>query len=1138
MQPARLVKSFNAPADTLFLDSLSLVPGSLKFKLFPNDSSFTPSINYKLHALVFTKKPDSIVVSYTRFPINFEKTYRHKNADDLTNDMTRKKGGFEIQYNKPGNSALFENDALTKNGNISRGLSFGNNQDVVLNSNLNLQVAGKLTPEIDLLMAATDNNIPFQADGTSAQLQEFDKVYIQLNNEKSKLIVGDYQLSRPQNSYFMNFYKRAQGAYFENTYEESSLKNPLMFKTQLGAAVSRGKFSRQVFFGVENNQGPYRLRGADNEPFIIVLSGTEKIYIDGKLLQRGQENDYIIDYNTGEISFTAKQIITKDKRIVAEFQYAERNYARSLVFFGEEISTKQSKFYFNLFSEQDNKARPLQQTLSQEQKNVLIAIGDSLNQAYYSGATETAFNATNVFYRKRDTIVGLFVYPNIYEYTTNADTTTYLLKFSYVGENKGNYIKSATAANGQVYTWVAPLDDVLQGNYEPVIPLVSPKQNQMFVAGFTHSVDALHYVMAEGVYTKNDINTFSTSDKRNDEGSGVKLQSKNQEVLRKDSAGKDLRLTYNVSYEFVQQRFQQIERFRNIEFDRDWNRPLTGSIANDQHLGAAEIGLVKIGKGGIQYGFTLFNEGNTYSGKRQNVNANFRDRDIQASYVGAYLQTNDAGLAQTTNFYRHKTILNRRVDKLVFGYADDFERNVFASTITGDLLPRAYQFYEWEGSISTADSTKNKAKVFYKRRLDKLNYGNQLKDSTDAENIGTQLSFYKWKNNPLTVLITYRKLNLKNVVGTSLKPDNTLLNRLEYNPRYFKGFITAGLFYETGYGLENKRDFYYIEVAPGQGQYAWNDYNDNGIKERNEFEVALYSDQMRYIRIFTPTNEYVKVLQNQFSLSGSIRPSAILKPSKKINRFVNRFSLQTALRFDNKITNNKSFENYNPFSSPVDSLLLASNNNMRHSVFFNQSSAVFSIDFTTIDNRSRQLLTNGIEEKTLSSRQVRWRANFKKAWSVSAEHVLSNKGNFSQFFKERNYRIEGITSEQKLAYQPNTNYRLSIIYKYDQKLNAISDTKQKAVLNTYAFEGKYSQTEKGIFTARFDWIRIQYNAEANSAIAYEMLNGLSTGENFTWEVSYQRNLSNNIQISLNYNGRKTPTAPVVHLGGAQIKAFF
>ncbi|MCC6369909.1 MAG: hypothetical protein IT236_02765, partial [Bacteroidia bacterium] len=419
-------KFYKTIADTLVLDSLSLVPGSIEFTTFPAfDSLNQPVIDYKFHALIFKgKKPDSLKVVYRRFPYNLEKKYYHKDANDLYTDLTRKKNPFTIDYNtKTNRDNLFQNDGLNKNGNISRGISFGNSQDVVVNSNLNLQVSGKLTPEIDMVMAATDNNLPFQADGTTAQLQEFDKVFIQLNNSTTKMIVGDYQLSRPQNSYFMNFYKRAQGLYIENAYRDSSAKQPLVFKTSVSGAVSRGKFSRQVFFGTENNQGPYRLKGANNETFIIILSGTEKIYIDGRLLQRGQENDYIIDYNTGEITFTARQIITKDKRIVAEFQYAERNYSRSLFFFGEEVEAKKGKVYFNVFSEQDNRNRPLQQNLVQEQKDVMIAAGDSIYEAFYSGATRnTDFNNSNVFYRKADSLVGDVKYTGIYVYSTNPDT--------------------------------------------------------------------------------------------------------------------------------------------------------------------------------------------------------------------------------------------------------------------------------------------------------------------------------------------------------------------------------------------------------------------------------------------------------------------------------------------------------------------------------------------------------------------------------------------------------------------------------------------------------------------------------------------------------------------------------------------
>jgi hypothetical protein len=1142
------IRFFRQVKDTLVLDSLSLVPGSIRFRTYPEgDSALIPEVDYRRHALIFKgRKPDSLFVSYKRFPYNFEKEFYHKNTDELYMDPSRRTSPYTIQYNSGQSDNLFFSDGLNKNGNISRGISFGNNQDVVVNSNLNLQVSGKLTPDIDLVMAATDNNIPFQADGTTAQLQEFDKVFIQLSNEKTKMIVGDYQLSRPQNSYFMNFYKRAQGLYLENTYRDTVGKKPLIFKTQVSGAVSRGKFSRQVFFGIENNQGPYRLRGADNEPFIIVLSGTEKIYIDGRLLQRGQENDYIIDYNTGELTFTARQQITKDKRIVAEFQYAERNYARSLFFFGEEIQAERTRVFFNVFSEQDNKNRPLQQTLSQPQKDVLIEAGDDMSKAVYTGAIRDSFDVNRIFYRRTDTVVGAYLYKDVYVYTTDPDSGQYTLRLSYVGPGKGNYNQLNTHANGKVYIWVAPVGDSLMGSYEPVVPLVTPKQNQMLTGGFTHSLTSDNVITVEGAYTKYDLNKFSTKDKGNDEAGGLKIASRNQNVLKRDSLKGETRLIYQLNYEYVQKEFTQIERFRSIEFDRDWNRPLTSVLMNDQNIGSAVLGIMNTQKAALTYTFNFFNEGKDYEGIRHNVNADYRNKTFNANYYGSFLTTSDNYQAQNTEFYRHKTLVSQKVEKLRFTYSDVFENNLFRNTSDNILLPKAYQFWEWEGSISNADSSKNNVKVFYRERRDKLAYRNtgsdfSLKDSTFATNIGLQASIFSIKNNPFTILVNYRKLDLTRHVtpGSGLKPDNTLLNRIEYNPRYFRGFITSSVFYETGYGQENARDYYYLEVAPGQGQYAWNDYNGNGLKERDEFELSDFPDMQRFIRIYTPTNEYVKVLQNQLSISLSIRPSSLLRNQKKaLHRFVNRWVFQTALRYDNKISDNDSINNYNPFAVVPDKFLLAANNNSRYSLFFNQSSAVFGADYTRIDNRSRQLLTNGVEEKSLQSDELKWRVNFLRAWAVNGNSSISRKGNASEYFASRDYRITSYETEQKLIYQPNTVFRVTGIYKYSEKQNRITDGLQRAFLHNYGLELKYNQAEKGSLTGRFDVIRIRYNDAENSPVAYEMLNGLAKGDNFTWELNYQRNLNNNIQISVNYSGRKTPSAPAVHIGGAQIRAYF
>lgn len=1132
-------KQFVVTKDTLFLDSLSLIPGTVRLST-KNNAIDTSSykINYPLKALIFRSKPnDTISVSYKTFPYNFEKSYYHKDKSVLTKDLSLPINPYSITFDASNqNAESFMSDGLNKNGSISRGISFGNNQDVVVNSSLNLQVSGKLTQEVDLLLAATDDNIPFQADGTTAQLQEFDKVFIQLSNKNSKLIVGDFQLQRP-NSYFMNFYKRSQGAYFSNNYVDTMGKQTVTFKTQISGAVSKGKFARNVIQGVENNQGPYRLRGADNEQFIIVLSGTERIYIDGRLLQRGQENDYIIDYNTAELTFTAKQIITKDKRIIAEFQYAERNYARSLYFFSEEVEAKKLKLRFNFFGEQDNKNKTLQQTLTESQKLTMFNVGDTLSKAVTSGAELAEFNSTDVFYWKKDTTVAAQFYSGIFVYSTNADSAKYRVKYSYVGENSGNYIQIQATANGKVYKWVAPVSGILQGNYEPVIPLVTPKKKQMFTAGANYEFNKLHNLDVEGVYTKNDINTFSKFNSYNDDGYGIKLNSNNQTVIKADTANKQsLNAVYNIGYEYVQQYFNPIERYRAIEFERDWNRPINAPINTDQHVGFAQVGVQKNEKLKLIYGINFFDEGSFYQGLKHSVQSFYNTKSTSLNYNGSYLTSNYNSLR--SNFYRHKILVSQNFWKLKLNYLDEFEKNEFRKTSSDSLLARSYQFWEWETNITNRDTSGNLFKLFYRERRDKQAYNSILKDSTFAQNTGFSANINSIRNHPFSVIVTYRELHLKNANPLYLKPDNTLLGRVEYSPRLIKGFITSSIFYETGYGLENKKEYYYLQVAAGQGTYAWKDYNENGIKELNEFEIAQFSDQALYIRVYTPTNQYVKVLHDQFSFSLNLRPSVFLKDSAgKAMRFISRFSTQTVYRIDKKTNEDQLFK-FNPFELNDTTKLSALNASLRQSLFFNQSAAVFGADYTYQNNMSKQLLTNGYETRGNETHEFRWRWNLTRAWSINSANTLGKKSNVSLYFSTRNYSIESYDLEQKLSYQPNTAFRISAIYKYSKKQNIIEGGFQKAELNDIGLEFKYNQVEKGSLTGKADFITITYNDLENTSIAYEMLNALKVGYNYTWGLSYQRNLTNNIQISINYDGRKSPNSKIINIGGAQIRAFF
>lgn len=1138
-------KKIALQADTIVLDTLSLVPGSLT--LFNGKNKLDTSyykISHSKKAIIINRKlfadsikPDTLICSYKVFPLDFTKEVYHKDYKQLQKDIGIPHNPYTIKYsNNASNQNFFASDGLTKNGSISRGINFGNNQDVVVNSNLNLQIAGKLTKDIEVTLAATDNNIPIQPDGNSQQLQEFDKVFIQLNDKKSKLIVGDYQLQKPV-SYFMNFYKRAQGLFFTNSYE---LVKGGVLKTTFSGALSRGKFSRIVFKGTENNQGPYRLTGADNELFIVVLSGTERVYIDGRLLTRGAENEYVIDYNTAQITFTAKQIITKDKRITVEFQYSEKNYTRSLYFISEEYQTKKLRVAFNYYDEQDNKNKPLQQTLSDSNKILLYNIGDTLSKAFTRGWVKATFNSTEVFYKDTSITIGTVTYNPVFKYTTNSLDTVYTVRFSYLGPNAGNYNQVQSPANGKVYQWVAPIGGVPQGSYEPVIPLVTPKRRQMATGIVEYKTSETGILGTELAFSNYDVNTFSPYDKQNDNGQGAKIYFNNvKKLTEEDSTKKTWALNYGGNYEYLQKNFTQIERFRSVEFFRDWNRR-NDSVFNDQHIASATAGISKGAIFSSQYTGSSFTEGNSYQGFKNSFFNSLNLPSTKAFYNAAYLSTNASPL--NTQFYRHKSKIAQRGGKLIFTYQDEFENNKFRYTTKDSLLPKSYQFWEWEGNITNADTSKNRFKIFYRERTDRFAEANRLFNAAHAENIGFSTDISSIKNHPIKTTLTYRKLDILDTNLIHIKPDNNLLSRLEYSPKLMRGFFQANSFYEVGYGLEQKKEYSYIQVAAGQGQYYWKDYNGDGIKQLNEFEVAQYPDQMLYIRVYTPTNTFVKSARDQFSLSVYLRPNVFkTENSKKIVKFAGRFVSQTAYRVDKKSlaqTNGNVF-NFNPFNINItDTSLISTNYTLRQALFFNQSSPAFGFDYTYQDNKSKQLLTIGYESRELATHELRTRWNITHAWGFFVNSTIGNKTVLSQFFANRNFNIASMETEPKLSYQPSTSFRVSAIFKYTEKQNKAEGGFQKASIQDYAVEFKLNKLSKGSLNARFDFLQIAYNDAENTPVAFEMLSSLHKGQNITWSASYQQNVSGNLQISFTYDGRMTPGNKIVHIGGAQVRAFF
>jgi len=218
--------------------------------------------------------------------------------------------------------------------------------------------------------------------------------------------------------------------------------------------------------------------------------------------------------------------------------------------------------------------------------------------------------------------------------------------------------------------------------------------------------------------------------------------------------------------------------------------------------------------------------------------------------------------------------------------------------------------------------------------------------------------------------------------------------------------------------------------------------------------------------------------------------------------------------------------------------LLATNSAFRNTFSFNRNSTIFGTDFTWIDNRSKSILTNGFETRQLNNivNNIRW--NITRVYSILLNNENGTKLSRAQFFSNRDYKIQFYSIEPKFSVQPSVAFRTTVLYKYVIKENVFGEGGERSEQHTAGIECKYSPVNKGIFTVKFNLINIAYNALENTSLAYEVLEGLRVGTNYTWGATMQRNLSNSIQVNLNYEGRKPTGTNTIHTGSVQARAFF
>jgi hypothetical protein len=161
----------------------------------------------------------------------------------------------------------------------------------------------------------------------------------------------------------------------------------------------------------------------------------------------------------------------------------------------------------------------------------------------------------------------------------------------------------------------------------------------------------------------------------------------------------------------------------------------------------------------------------------------------------------------------------------------------------------------------------------------------------------------------------------------------------------------------------------------------------------------------------------------------------------------------------------------------------------------------------------------------------------KKSWLFTFSGNTTTSKSDSENYPSRNFEIESYQVEPKIGYLFSKNASWDVFFEFQQKENqigALETLTQNRLGTSFTFN-----SEKGFsMNGEFSMYNNSYDGNVLSAVGFQMLEGLQPGKNQTWRLLLQKNLTQYLDININYQGRNSETSKTIHTGNVQLRAFF
>jgi hypothetical protein len=1099
---------------------------------------FKPITGYwKWTPLLSTSEPlKDVVITFDVQPVGLQRTYARRTLATIDSSSV---GGDsltapqQVVKRSLTEEALFGDVDLQRSGSLSRGVTVGSNQDLTLESGLRFDLNGRIAEEVEIIASLTDQSTPIQPDGSTQNLREFDKVYMQLKAPSTMVEMGDVDVSLDE-SEFARINRRLQGV--SGSYQLNQGQAKAAF------SVARGQFRIQRFNGQDGVQGPYRLTGGQGEEFIIVLAGTERVYINGERVQRGEQNEYIIDYGLGEVHFTSNQLIRDETRIVIEFEYLNRNYTRTLAAAEvQEDSLLDGRLSIgaSVIREADNDNLANQAYLGQEEADLLATVGDQLDQAVVSGADSVGYrpDADFVLYSRVDTTFDgqtITIFKNI----PGDSTSVYRVQFSDVGEGNGAYQRVGRSVNGLVFEWVGPG----QGRYEPFRQLIPPQKRQMVSIRGAYQLTDHWEVFGEWAGSDYDQNRLSSLDDQNNQDlgywGGIRLTETKTELGT---------VRAEVSQRYQGRKFSYFERVRDVEFDRKWN--ITSSQETQERITQADAKWSWSPQSSLDISAGIIGR-DSLDGNRQQLKLETSESGWPSiSYRLERVESSDRYMDQEGNWIRQQGLSqylwNTKAGTWIpqFQWEQEHRKQTYLPTDT--LTNESIRFYDIGPGLNwRSENERWQLGAKYSYRQEDRILDEHFRPYSDGWEQRYSFSYDRGSQFQTNNEVAFRTKDYRSAFEERQQRTDSkgVFIRSQTSGEALKGLFYGQVLYDVSTQRRALLQETYIEVGPEIGQYVWEDTNKDGIQQIDEFFPELSPNEGTFVKQYVPSDDLFPIIDLRTRFQHRIIPARLwdVRKSDGIKRFLANTQWSGTIEIRESSTTDALSDVYllrlNTFRN--DSTTLEGRFFWRQELRFFTQIPKWDVRLVTSQSEGLQQRTAGGESSALDRYELYSSYRLNRRLVIEQRSSYNQNQRSSASFDSRNFNIKEWSVEPGIDLMFNRNLQNSVSLAYQNRTDSSSPDGAQVDLWKVTADTRSYLFQKVQLMGRVEWRNVTLQGASSTLGRFELTDGAGEGNQWRWSLQANYRVNTLIRASLNYDGRTIEGRPPIQTLRMVVSAVF